>query len=125
MSKGSGDLVREVHGILGLAVVSSASYRDDQVDALHAAWQDQVKHSDYQVHAACRDPIMIRVVGDRGLKSHPPFSAIFGIDLGTALAGVYRQYSSKGPVLEFPINYVQGTLPRFGRSGTRTPIPLS
>lgn len=30
--------------------------------------------------------------------------AIFGIDLSTALASVYRQYSRKRPVHEFPIN---------------------
>jgi hypothetical protein len=58
--------------------------------------------------------------GGTRLKSHPLLSAIFGIDLSTALANVYRQYSSKGPVHEFPINHVQRTLPRLDRSGTRT-----
>lgn len=117
---GQGSCPPKVQGILGLAIASSARHRDDQVETLRVAWQDQVKHSDYQVHTACRDPSMVSVVGDRGLKSHPPFSAIFGIDLSTALASVYRQYSSKRPVREFPINYVQGTLPRLDRCGTRT-----
>jgi hypothetical protein len=82
--KGSGgDLVSDVHGILGLAIASSAR---------PFALRGKTKHSDYQVHTACKGPRMDSV------------GAIFGIDLSTALASVYRQYSRKRPVHEFPIN---------------------
>ena len=41
--RGGWDLVHDVHGILGLAIASSASHRGHQVETLRVAWQDQVQ----------------------------------------------------------------------------------